>query len=81
MFRQYLNNPKGFAFYRKETMKLTEGFASNFKCAVHYVSSCIIGKERHFIKQSPKKGITVLAVPFGAALTVYIRTMVKLKKM
>ena len=30
-------------------------------------------KNKNFLKESPKKGATLLAVPFGAALTLYIK--------
>lgn len=73
MYRQYLRNPKGFAFIRKVDMEKADNFKELFRCTTHYVSSSIISKNRHFIKESPKKAATVLSIPFGAALTVYIR--------
>ncbi len=73
MFRQYLRNPKGFAFIRKVDMAKAKSVKEMFRCAVHYVSSSIISKDKHFFKQSPKKGITLLAIPFGVALYGYIK--------
>lgn len=73
MYRQYLKNPRGFAFLRKESMVEDNGFADMFRNCVHYVSSSIISGNKHFISESPKKFWTVAAIPFGAALTVYIR--------
>lgn len=75
MLKQYRENPKGFAFYRKELMKLP--FASlkfKFRQAVHYVSSSLLMKNRNFINHSPSKGLTVLALPFGFLLYLYITT-------
>lgn len=73
MLRQYLRNPKGFAFIRKENMKYIHSAKRNFMDCIHYVSSSILAKNRHFIRQSPKKLLTVLAIPFGWLLTIYIR--------
>lgn len=73
MLRQYLKNPNGFAFVRKENMKYIKSTKRNFIDCIHYVSSSMIAKNRHFIKESPKRLLTILAVPFGVALTIYIR--------
>lgn len=73
MFRQYINNPKGFAFIRKEQMLLAKSFSEKFRACIHYVSSSIISKNKSFLKESPEKFLTVLAVPFGVALTVLIK--------
>lgn len=68
MLRQYYKNPRGFAFMRKVSMKYDTGFFKNFKTCIHYVSSSFISKNRKFVKESPRKGMTVLATPFGFAL-------------
>lgn len=68
MLRQYYKNPKGFAFMRKVHMIYDKGFVRKFKNCIHYVSSSFISGNRHFVKESPKKGMTVLAVPFGIVL-------------
>ncbi|MDD6276107.1 MAG: glycosyltransferase family A protein [Clostridia bacterium] len=73
MYRQYLLNPKGFAFVRKESMKDNNDLKDVFRNCIHYVSSSIISKNKNFIKESPKKLLTVAAIPFGAMLTVYIK--------
>lgn len=79
MFRQYRTNPRGFAFYRKELMKLP--FVSEvfkFRQAIHYVSSSFISKNTRFINESPCKLLTFLAIPFGLFLYLYI--MMKTRK-
>ena len=73
MYRQYFRNPKGFAFIRKVDMQKADSLKELFRCTTHYVSSSIISKNKNFIKESPKKAATVLSIPFGAALTVYIK--------
>ena len=72
MLRQYYKNPRGFAFMRKVSMKYDTGFLKNLKTCIHYVSSSFISKNRKFIKESPQKGMTVLATPFGFALYLLI---------
>lgn len=77
MFRQYLRNPKGFAFARKESMKCNFNKKDVFRNCIHYVSSSIISRNGKFIKESPKKLMTILAVPFGVLLTLYIKSKSK----
>ncbi|MGN0468275.1 MAG: glycosyltransferase family 2 protein [Acutalibacteraceae bacterium] len=77
MFRQYLKNPKGFAFIRKVNMQYHTSKKQLFMDCVHYVSSSMISKNRRFISESPKKLMTVLAIPFGVMLTVYIKVKTK----
>ena len=69
MYRQYRNSPRSFAETRKLYLSFP-GTSLRFRLrqCVHYVSSSIIGKNRKFIKESPAKLMTVLALPFGAAL-------------
>lgn len=73
MLRQYLKNPNGFAFIRKENMKYIKSIKRNFIDCIHYVSSSVIAGNRKYISESPKKFMTVLAIPFGYMLTGYIR--------
>lgn len=73
MFKQYLNNPQGFAFIRKVDMKYNRTFKANLKTCIHYVSSSILAKNKRFIWESPKKILTIFAIPFGCILTWYIK--------
>lgn len=72
MFRQYVRNPKGFAFIRKSSMCLAPTWKRRFLEATHYVSSSIMLRNGNYIKESPRKLLTLLATPFGAALYCYI---------
>ena len=73
MFRQYVRNPKGFAFIRKSSMQLAPTAKRRFIEAVHYVSSSMIAKNSHFIAESPRPWLTLAACPLGLLLYVYIR--------
>ncbi len=73
MYRQYIKNPRGFAFIRKESMKDNDDIKDIFRNCIHYVSSSIMLRNKKFIAESPKKLMTVAAIPFGVALYVLIR--------
>ncbi|AJD92715.1 beta-glycosyltransferase [Jeotgalibacillus malaysiensis] len=74
MYKQYMKNPKGFAFYRKELMKLPSGNVFfKFRQAIHYVSSSLISNDKQFLKETPRKAMTWMALPFGYLLTVYLK--------
>ena len=74
MIHQYYKNPRGFAFIRKENMKYNTGFRRNARDAIHYCSSSFLSHNRHFIGESPRKFLTVCAIPFGFLLSLYIRS-------
>lgn len=72
MLRQYTRNPRSFAFLRKSAMQLAPTWKRRFIECIHYVSSSIMIRNWHFIKESPKKVMTCCAIPFGTALYLYI---------
>lgn len=73
MYRQYRSSPRSFAETRKLYLSFPNtGFRFRMRQCIHYVSSSIIGKNGRFLKESPAKLLTVLAVPFGAALALLI---------
>jgi glycosyltransferase involved in cell wall biosynthesis len=73
MWKQYLKNPNGFAFWRKVCMQYPTTKKRMITDCVHYISSSILAKNSHYIAQSPKKLLTVLCTPIGAALSVVVR--------
>ncbi len=73
MFRQYIRNPRSFAFIRKSSMVLAPTGKRRFMEAIHYVSSSILAKNWHFMSESPRKFLTLCAIPFGIALYGYIK--------
>lgn len=79
MWKQYLKNPKGFAVIRKLDMLYPNSFKKLLVANIHYVSSSLIAKNRGFIKESPKKVLTICLLPFGWLLSKY--TIYKAKKM
>ncbi len=77
MWNQYIKNPKGFAYLRKTCMEYAPTKRKMFTDCVHYVSSSIFSRNIHFLKESPKKLMTVLAIPAGVALNLLVRYKVK----
>ena len=73
MYKQYLKYPKGFAFWRQISMQYHESRKRMFMDCVHYVSSSLISHNANFIKESPKKGMTILAIPFGIVFTMFVK--------
>lgn len=74
IFRQYVNSPRSFAELRRVIMENPNvPFGYLVKTTIHYVSSSILSKNKYFVKESPRKLLTVLAIPFGLLLTGYIK--------
>ena len=74
IWRQYIRSPRSFAKYRICEMTLTHGNSLNnrFRLCVHYVSSCILSKDKRWLLTTPLKGMTLLAIPFGLLLTLIV---------
>lgn len=68
MFRQYVLNPRGFAFLRKEGMRYQPARRRRFMEAVHYVSASLLARNPRFLRESPRPFLTLAAIPFGVAL-------------
>lgn len=73
MYIQYLKNPKGFAFWRKICMKYPTTTKRLWIDCIHYVSSSILGGNKCFIKESPRKVMTIMALPFGIVFTMFVK--------
>lgn len=78
MLAQYLKNPRGFAYNRKIMMTYPISKKRLILETIHYVSSSVIARNGAYIRESPRKALTVLLTPLGCALTGYIRLKVKL---
>jgi len=77
MYRQYWDNPRGFAFYRLTEMQHTPSLWRRYKVCAHYVSSSIRARDRHFLRRSPRKALTLAAIPAGIVLYCVIRHNVR----
>lgn len=75
MLWQYYNSPNSFAEIRKLYLSFPDTpLKYRLRHSVHLASSCFLaGNGLRSIKESPRKGLAVLALPFGWALSVYVR--------
>lgn len=73
MWKEYVRSPRGFAFWRKVCMQYPQSTKRLVVDCVHYCSSSIQAKNKHYIQESPKKLLTLLCTPLGALITVYVR--------
>ena len=48
-------------------------FWHRYRFAIHYVAECLLAKDRHFIKHSPRKWLTFFATPGGLLLYLYLK--------
>ncbi len=73
IIKHYKPNLKSYIFYRKFIMTYPNAtFAHKYRFAVHYVAECMLAKEKHWLKDSPKKLLTLFAIPLGIPLYFYI---------
>lgn len=73
MWKQYLQNPCGFAFLRKVAMQYPTSKKRLIKDCIHYCSSSQIAKNKNYIRESPRKLLTVLCTPMGWILTMIVK--------
>jgi len=73
IFKQYCRHPKGFRYSRLIEYKFSNFFKVRFKALIHYVSSSIMLKDFNFFKKELPFFLTLLAIPFGILLYVYIK--------
>lgn len=77
MWKQYLKNPKGFAFWRKVCMEYPESKKRLLVDCIHYCSSSMLAGNRHFVCESPRKFLTVLCAPAGLLLSGIVKGKTK----
>ncbi|NDV78855.1 glycosyltransferase family A protein [Dysgonomonas sp. 511] len=80
IFRQYKNNPKGFAFSRLSRIKYGLTFIERFKNATHLVSSVIFIKDISYLAKVSNMKLIIASFPFGILLNLYIRLKLKKRK-
>lgn len=77
MWKQYLRNPRGFAFWRKICMTYPYSMKRLVVDCIHYCSSGIIADNKNYIKESPRKLLTVACTIAGAVLAVVTKKKAK----
>jgi glycosyltransferase involved in cell wall biosynthesis len=77
MWREYVRSPRGFAFWRKVCMQYPESKKRLIVDCIHYCSSSIIAKNKHFVSESPRKVLTMVCIPFGLILSFVVKRKAK----
>lgn len=77
MYRQYWNNPRGFAFFRRTEMVCAPTWRRRFVSCIHYVASSLIARDRRFVAASPRPGLTLCALLPGLLWYAVIRYKVR----
>lgn len=74
IWKQYKRSPRSYAKYRINQMTLKHGnsLKNRFRLCVHYVSSCILSDDKDWLRNTPLKGLTILAIPLGVFLTLLV---------
>ena len=80
MLKQYRSSPNSFAETRKLYLSFPNtSFKYRLRHSVHLVSSCILaGNGMRVFRESPCKGLALVAFPLGWALSCYIRMKTKI---
>lgn len=71
---QYIQSPNSFKRLRMLHMSnQIESYNKRFRHAIHYVSCCLMLKDKRWFSNSPMKISTIAALPFGILLYLYIK--------
>lgn len=73
ILKQYMRNPKGFAYARKYIMENAPWFGMRAAAAVHYVAESTIAGNKQYIRQAPNKLLVLMAWFPGKLLYHYIK--------
>ena len=74
IFRQYLDSPRSFAKMRRLEMGLEHStWLNRFRCSIHYVSECLLVRNRRWLSEAPRKGLALLAFIPGLVFYILIR--------
>ena len=73
IWRQYLDSPRSFAKLRRLEMTLKRSTPWNRgRSAVHYVAECLISKEKDWLKNSPRKALSLFCFIPGLLLFAFL---------
>jgi hypothetical protein len=73
IWKQYLDSPRSFAKMRRLEMTLKRSTPLNrFRCAIHYVAECMLAKDGDWLKNSPKRALSLWCVFPGLLFFLYL---------
>jgi glycosyltransferase involved in cell wall biosynthesis len=74
IIKQYKKNLNSFIFYRKFILTYPNAtLFHKYKFSIHYVAECLLAKQKNWLVDSPDKKLTLLALPLGILLYIYIK--------
>lgn len=79
ILKQYKQSPRGFAFARKVHIKYSDSIAQTLKSYAHLISSAIFAKDFSLAFKGVNPLMTLVMLPFGIALNLYIRIKIDKK--
>ena len=72
-YKLYKKNLNNYIFYRKFIMTYPNATLwHRYRFAIHYVAESLLAKNIHFLRESPRKLLTLAAIPGGLLLYVYL---------
>ncbi len=69
----YIKYPRGFKIFRLQKMTCSPNYLVRFRHAIHFISSSIFALDFNIFKNNKYILTTLLAIPFGIFLNLYIR--------
>lgn len=73
IYKQYYRSPWSFMKMRQIEMRVgSKSIRNLLRLNIHYVSSCLIARNKHWLKDSPKPLLTLLMSPLGFLLFCFI---------
>jgi glycosyltransferase involved in cell wall biosynthesis len=72
ILKQYRKSPRGFAYARKIELQ-DATFIHAITRSMHLVSAALFSKKVNILENNPRKLITMISIPLGWALHLYIR--------
>jgi glycosyltransferase involved in cell wall biosynthesis len=73
IFKQYKRHPRGFRYSRVIEMNHSNYSKVRWKAKIHYILNCLQLKEYNIFKNNKFPFTTLLALPFGILLYLYLR--------
>ena len=70
--KQMVESPNAFALYRIARIEYAYNTTDKIKNVVHYIANKLMGDRRNLLRDSPSKLMTLLVLPVGLILAIYL---------
>ncbi|QWB99440.1 glycosyltransferase family 2 protein [Mycoplasmatota bacterium] len=60
-----IQNPRGYTLVKRQSYTYSSNFSNIIKNGIMYIAGSILSKNKKYIKESPRKILTILLTPFG----------------